>query len=350
MTTLYTDEIINIIKNEYPNTDNEELTKMLGISESALRTKASRLGVKKSDEYMKKVYNKMNEYRSIKQESSYKNYKMTNIERNIIVGSLIGDGTLSMYGRSKNAHYRESTGPGQREYRLWKVKILKNLDFKTKKDGSIYSPSHPMYTDLYNLFYPNGKKTLSKEALSLLNHPIGLACLYMDDGSLVINNYKRNDDITLFPQILIYSQSFTKDENTLLRNYIQDTFGIEFKLSKRNDGSGYFLKINKTNEVYSFINIVKPYVEQIPSMKYKIDVDKKLSETKIRFVKKYKNRNIKLANKVAKDISYSIDEENKIIELFNKGYSYKDIASCLNRSYYGIYDKIRRMKADGRLD
>ena len=60
MTTLYTDEIINIIKNEYPNTDNEELTKMLGISESALRTKASRLGVKKSDEYMNKVYNKMN--------------------------------------------------------------------------------------------------------------------------------------------------------------------------------------------------------------------------------------------------------------------------------------------------
>ena len=349
LATFYTDEMIQIIKDEYPNSNNNILAKKLGISESALKTKASRLGVKKSEEYMNKIYKKMHKYKKIHQENSYKDYEMSNIEKNIIIGSLIGDGTLSIYGRSKNACYRESTGLNQREYRQWKVEMLEKLDFKTKADGSIYSPSHPLYTNLYNIFYPSGKKILPKKGLVLLNHPIGLACLYMDDGSLVINNYKYNNDITLFPQIALYSQSFTKKENLLLKKHIQNTFNIEFKLSKRRDGSNYILKINKINEVYSFIDIVKPYVEQIPCMKYKIDVEKKLMDTKNRYSEKYKNRNIKLANKIANDISYSSYEESKIIELYNKGYSYTDIASYLDRSYYGIYDKVKRMKDEGKI-
>ena len=40
---------------------------------------------------------------------------MNRLKENIIFGSLIGDGTLSMYGRSKNACYRESTGVEQNE-------------------------------------------------------------------------------------------------------------------------------------------------------------------------------------------------------------------------------------------
>ena len=213
LATFYTDEIIQIIKDEYPNSDNKALAEKLGISESALKTKASRLGVKKSEEYMDKIYKNMQKHKKTQQENSYKDYAMSNIERNIIIGSLIGDGTLSIYGRSKNACYRENTGPTQKEYRQWKVRMLEKLDFKTKADGSIYSPSHPMYTNLYNLFYPNNKKILSKEGLNLLNHPIGLACLYMDDGSLIINSYRNSKNITLFPQIVLCSQSFTKEEN-----------------------------------------------------------------------------------------------------------------------------------------
>jgi hypothetical protein len=191
MSTIYTNEMIQVIKNEYPYSNNDVLAKKLGISESALRTKASRLGLKKNQEYMDKVYKKMQKYRKIKQNERYKDYEMTNIERNIIIGSLIGDGTLSIYGRSKNACYRENTGPNQIEYRKWKAENLKNLDFKTNTYGAIYSPSHPIYTELYKLFYPNGKKILTEKNLNLLNHPIGLACLFMDDGSLVINNYRK---------------------------------------------------------------------------------------------------------------------------------------------------------------
>ena len=63
MPTYYTDEMIQIIKVEYPYSDNSKLATKLGISESALRTKAARLGLKKNQEYMDKVYNNIQKYR-----------------------------------------------------------------------------------------------------------------------------------------------------------------------------------------------------------------------------------------------------------------------------------------------
>lgn len=349
MATYYTDEMIKTMKNEYPYSDNDELAKKLGISESALRTKASRLGLKKNQEYMDKVYKKMQKYRKLKQNDNYKDYKMTDIERNIIIGSLIGDGTLSIYGRSKNACYRENTGPSQIEYRKWKANNLENLDFKTNKYGAIYSPSHPIYTEIYELFYPNGKKILTEKNLKLLNHPIGLACLFMDDGSLIINNYKKSDNITLVPQIFLYSQSFTMEENLLLKEHLKNTFNVEFVLSKRRDGSNFVLSINKRNDIYSFIDIVKPYVLEIPCMRYKVNIENKLIKSKDIYICKYKDKNIKVANKYAHDISYSLEDESKIIKMYKQGYPYAKIANALNRTYYGLYDKVRRMKNEGKI-
>lgn len=54
---------------------------------------------------------------------------MNNLERNIIVGSLLGDGSLALYGRSKNAYYREHSCNKQAPYRQWKADKLKKLNF-----------------------------------------------------------------------------------------------------------------------------------------------------------------------------------------------------------------------------
>lgn len=322
MSTYYTDKMIQIIKSEYPYSNNGELTTKLGISESALRTKASRLGLKKNQDYMDKVYNNMQKYRKIKQNGSYKDYEMTNIESNIIIGSLIGDGTLSMYGRSKNACYRENTGPSQIEYRKWKAEKLKNLDFKPNKYGAIYSPSHPIYTELYKLFYPNGKKILTEENLKLLDDPIGLACLFMDDGSLIIDSFRKKNKIYLFPRIYLYTQSFSFKENLLLKQHLENTFNIHLNFKKWKDGKMSILEVSKRSDLNSFIEIVKPYVKEIECMKYKINID---------------------------DNNYSSEDESKIIEMYNQGCPCPVIAYSLNRSYYGLYDKVRRMKNEGKI-
>lgn len=71
-------------------------------------------------------------------------------------------GTLSKYGRSLNACYRENSGLKQIPYRKWKAKKLRNLDFKSNSKGAIYSPSHPIYTELYEMFYHDGIKIISR--------------------------------------------------------------------------------------------------------------------------------------------------------------------------------------------
>ncbi|MFA5576810.1 MAG: hypothetical protein WCZ27_02710 [Tissierellaceae bacterium] len=349
MNSSFTDEMAEIIIAEYPDGDNETLAKKLGISQGSLRWRASQLSVKKSESFMKDYYSKLHQNRRNYLNKNRKNYSMDDIERNIIIGSVLGDGTLSKYGRSLNALYRESTGKTQKSYRKWKAEKLRNLDFKIKPDGSIYSPSHPIYTKLYELFYPNGKKTLSENGLKMLDHPIGLACLFMDDGSLITNGSLGANTVTITANIPIYSQSFTKEENILLLEHIKDTFGIEFKLAKIPSGYGYHLLIGKNQTVRKFLDIVKPYVNEIPSMRYKINIDEKLVDTKNRYAIRYPDKIIKIANKVTIDNSYSQDEENRIIELIELGYSYKYISKLLNRTYYGLYDKVRRMKKENKI-
>lgn len=349
MKNLSKDYINKVIIEEYPDADNKSLANKLGIKEQTLRSKASKLGVKKSEQFMKQYYLNLQQNRKIKQEENYKNYKMTNIERNIIIGSLLGNGTLSKYGRSLNACYRENTGQSQKPYRKWKFEKLKNLDFKINSAGAIYSPSHPIYTELYELFYPNGLKILPKDGLEMLNHPIGLACLFMDDGSLITSGDSGVNTITISSSIYLYSQSFTKEENIMLLEHIKNIFEINFRLSNIPSGFGYHLRLHKNEEVRRFLDIIRPYVNGIPSMKYKVAIDSKLKDTKIRYSKRYPDKIVNIANKVTINNSYSKDDELKIIKMLQDGLSYKDIAKKLDRSYYGLYDKARRMKIKGKI-
>lgn len=277
-------------------------------------------------------------------------YNVTEIEQNIIVGSLLGDGSLALYGRSKNAYYREHGCDEQIPYRLWKCKELYNLDFNLNtncKYAKLSSHSNMFFTELYNKFYIiciNGIKTINTDNIKLLTHPIGLACFYMDDGTLVIDSAKRkNNSVYIFPRISLYTLSFSETENIIIKNYLKNTFNIQAKLKYRKDGKKTILEINKKEEILKFINIIKPYVSQIPCMKYKIDLECRFEEKKYS-LKKLGYTNINFWTKKVIDNSYSKEEVLFIVESKKKGTSTKEIAKTLNRPYWGIVDKLRRLK------
>ena len=284
--------------------------------------------------------------------SFIKTYNMTNIEKNIIIGSLLGDGSLALYGRSKNAYYREHGCTKQVPYRKWKAERLKNLDFKlltTCKNPQLRSPSNKIYTELYNLFYKNREKIITPENIILLNHPIGLACLYMDDGSLVIDSSKRkNGSIYIFPRISIYTLNFSKDENIILQNHISKIFNINTKLKERKDGKHFLLEINKRNDIVKFINTVSPFIKGIPCMYYKIRLKERFENKQLELIDKgYKNINSWSEN--ITENNYSKDEENFIIASKHAGTSDKQIAAILGRSYWGVVDKVRRLKIQNKI-
>jgi len=278
--------------------------------------------------------------------------KLNNVERNIIVGSLLGDGSLGLYGRSINAHYREHGCNKQISYRKWKVEKLSRLGFKfykNSKTGKIASPSNELFTNLYNIFYKEGRKIITKENIKLLDHPIGLACLYMDDGSLIIDTFRKKNKIYLFPRVVIYSLNITKEENIILSNHIKQTFDIEFKLKERPDGYNYILEIGKRNEVIRFLDLVKFYIQEIPSMNYKIEVEESIKRKKNKFLDKYPDKEIIITSLNIVDNTYSNEEEGLIIKLKEQGVTDKEIAKKINRSYWGTVDKIRRLRKEGKL-
>lgn len=51
---------------------------------------------------------------------------------------------------------------------------------------TLTSRNMPYFTELHNIFYKDNSKVITEENIKLLSHPIGLAVIFMDDGSLVI--------------------------------------------------------------------------------------------------------------------------------------------------------------------
>lgn len=74
-----------------------------------------------------------------------------------------------------------------------------------------------------------------------------------------------------------------------------------------------------------------------------------MKETKKRYIEKFPNKDIILSPLNIDDNSYSSEVESKIIEMYNQGCPCPVIAYSLNRRYYGLYDKVRRMKNEGKI-
>lgn len=284
---------------------------------------------------------------------STKKHEMNQYERNIIVGSLLGDGSLALYGKSKNAYYREHGCTEQLNYRLWKVEQLSRLDFKFDKDsktGKIHSPSNPLYTDLQKLFYKNNRKVVTEENIKLLDHAIGLACWYMDDSTLIIDSTKRKDgSIYLFPRVSLYSLCFSKEENEIILNYLKNRFELDFKLKHRPDGKNYILEINKHGDLQKFIKLIASYVKQVQCMNYKIDIDSRMDDKISQLGNSVEITKVKTIDFNGFDNTYTTEEENQIINLKGLGITDRKIFLTIDRPYCGIVHIIRRLRKTGKI-
>ena len=268
--------------------------------------------------------------------------KIDNYKENIIIGSVLGDGNLSIPGRCINAYYSEHFASKQLEYREWKLSQLKDCGFKLSKlnnSHKLTSSANKLFTYYYNLFYINNIKTINSTNIKLLNHPVGLACLYFDDGTLVIDSTTRKNGCKyLFPRISISTLCFSKEENLILINHIYNVFSIKFKLKQFPYGKGYALELNKKDEIFKFINLISPYVKDIKSMSYKIDIyDRLISKQK-------EIPHSTICNLYTTIHPYSNDEINKLLQLHKEKVPYKEIAKILDRTYYSVVYKLRDLE------
>lgn len=343
------DQIIEYLRQHYPYTRNDVLCKHLGMSLSALRTIASRNKIHKSKEYLKERHKDLMKSKQKAYLASIPQITLTDKELNIIVGSILGDGSLSFSPRSRNAYYREHFSIKQQEYRIWKRNNIYSLPFRIEKSVHLKSPSHPIFTELYEQFYINNRKTITKENIKMLDHPIGLSCLYLDDGTLMVDVNRKKDYIYIFPKIGLTTLCFSKDECSILINRILEVFNIKFRLNPHPDGQGYTLVCSTIDNVYKFFNVVQPYCESLKTMRYKWDIDYRLNLKREELLPKNPNSKITIASLDGSAPRYTPEDESLIIDSKKSGKTDKEIAQILNRSYLGVVDKIRRLRQAGKL-
>lgn len=332
---------IEYLKIYYPDTDNNLIAKELGITEQSVRRLASKNGIRKSDRYIEKQHERLMNAKEESYLAGIPDIKPTNYQINIIVGSILGDGSLTYSKRSRNAYYREHFSAKQSEYRMWKADQLRDIGFKICNGNHLKSISHPLYSSLYKNFYINNAKTVTKENIKMLNEAVGLACLYMDDGTLVVSKSMRKN-VTIHPSISLYTLGFTEKENVILRDHLFKTFNVDLYIKKYPDGKGFILTTGKMSEIINFLYIIKPYVSQIESMEYKWNFEKRLQEV-------YDSDN----SVKKKDINdrrftrYTDSEVETLIKLKKGGTTDKRIAEVVGKSYWGVVWKIRDLRKKG---
>ncbi len=203
--------------------------------------------------------------RSKEIENYKKNLQLTSIQRDIIVGLILGDGHLETQNNGRTYKLKIEHSVFQREYLNWLYKELQTwvrmtpkLRSKNNKPFSYHfsTYSHELLREYGNQLYKNKRKIIPERIEELLN-PLSLAIWFMDDGSLKSNKHNT---------YIIHTLGYKREELERIQKVLSEKFGIETKLHKQ---KGKYLRLYiLSKSAKKFKEIVSPYI--IPSLAYKL--------------------------------------------------------------------------------
>jgi hypothetical protein len=186
---------------------------------------------------------------------------LSEIQRGVLIGTILGDGCLSVNAAGKHYRLKVEQGKDRKEYVFWLYNIFRNWTLsppkyqKSRRAWRFYTLSHPEITNFRKIFYRDKRKIIPVNIQKYLIHPISLAVWFMDDGGL--ESKKKTSTIS--------THSFSEEENELLIECFRKNFGLKINLNW--DGKGFRLYI-PMESIKTFKNLVYPYI--LPSMMYKL--------------------------------------------------------------------------------
>lgn len=193
-------------------------------------------------------------------------------QHHLIIGLILGDGSMRFPGRSHHANLTVEHGEEQKEYVWWKYERLREWVLtppsrvsriyhkdrtRTIVSWRFSTITHPALTSYHKLFYRSGVKTIPENIGDLIVHPLTLAVWLMDDGN-------RNKDV-----LFLSTQNFTHQEQDRLRRCLWEKFSIDSTLNFHSHSKGRGLyRIRLTREgTTKACELIRPYV--LPSLSYK---------------------------------------------------------------------------------
>ena len=215
---------------------------------------------------------------------------LTQTQKDVIVGSLLGDGNLQSATQGRSWRYRALQGKNQLTYLQYKYNVLQNLcgtgllyDERVDDRTSTYNKHYYFNTLVHdclkhygNMFYTfddtsqKFTKDVPQNVRQVLT-PRALAILYQDDGALKWENHSN--------AMRVCTESFSLEGVNRLKNAIESLYGFKVTTQpkyKTLNGIktivGYRIIIPERSSE-AFVEVIKPYV--IDSMKYKVSDGKK---------------------------------------------------------------------------
>lgn len=205
--------------------------------------------------------------------------KITKESRNLLIALLLGDGTICSNNVFKLAHAEQ-----QKDYLEWKIKQLndagvRNNGLKTYVKTCGYNTGVNVYYTQLNIipfikvlrriFYKPKKVLGNRKLLNRLDAR-GIAIWYMDDGHINIRKDKDGRPMGFYIKI---ATCLPKDELQVIIDYFKEVWDVSFYMFHEGKKEDSFSLCCGTKEGLKFINIIKKYVLQVPSMVHKIQYD-----------------------------------------------------------------------------
>jgi len=194
------------------------------------------------------------------------------IKKQILLGSILGDGYVYKDRRYEGYGYSERHSLNQKEYLLLKNKHL-DFNFKEYKNHNIciIRKGDIIFKNYRNLFYPKGTKIVTKEILNQIE-TLGLAIWFLDDGDFCY----RHDNLR------IATHNFGLNGNTIIKRWFLEKWNLKCEIrrtyDKRWKKEYHSLEFNRINSE-KFIDLIKKHIPSF--MTYKIGKDiKRRNESK----------------------------------------------------------------------
>ena len=205
--------------------------------------------------------------RSKEIEEFKKNLTLTQTQRSLLVGMLLGDGHLETQDHGRTYRLKVEHSTIQKEYVEWLYEQFKSF-VRTppqEKKKLLHGKSHTSYSfSTYSLgafrfyaqqFYAGRKKVMPKLIEKLIN-PLALAIWFMDDGSCKSERHST---------YIIHALGYNKNNLELVKKVFQEKFGIAIGIHKQYDRWRIYVY---SDSAMKFRKLIEPYV--IPSLKYKL--------------------------------------------------------------------------------
>lgn len=217
--------------------------------------------------------------------------KLTEKDKSILIGLLLGDGYIDEKGRIQIEH-----GEKQKEYCIYKAKLLHSVcggkdikvheyirnrsilkDKKQFKESTFTTYSFkkqsqsfiPIRQLLYN---ENKKKYISEEIVKYLT-PEAIALWWMDDGCLTKKYTYVDGEKKHCGYMLRLCTFLPKEQNEIIQKFFEEKYQMKWNVVKADGAkneSQWMLRCGSI-EGRKFLNIIRDYIiKNVPSLSYKV--------------------------------------------------------------------------------